>query len=91
VADSLTRRQALAALAAASAAFAAFASAINSRCRALTHSSTMRRAVLTLSSIDLVAICTISVSPLTSWRSTAPVVDSTGFISHVDLPLRTST
>src|SRR6188768_3726323 len=69
-----------AALAATSAAFAAFAAAINSRCRALTHSSTMRRAVLTLSSIDLVAICTISVSPLTSSSRTAPVVDSTGLI-----------
>jgi len=69
-----------AALAATWAAFAAFAAAINSRCRALTHSSTMRRAVLTLSSIDLVAICTISVSPLPSSSRTGPVVDSTGLI-----------
>src|SRR4051812_32087959 len=76
---------------AASAALAAFASAISARCLALMQSSTMRRPALTLSSIDLVAIWTMSVSPLTSSRRTARVVDSTGFMIHVDLPLETVT
>ena len=50
-----------------------------------------RCADLTLSSIDLLAICTISVSPRTSSSRIAPVDESTGFMSQLPLPDLTST
>ena len=63
------------------AAFAARAASINSRCFGLTQSSTMHCAFFTFSSIYLLEICTIKVSPRTSSRRIAPVEDSTGFIT----------
>ena len=64
----------------ASSAMRSLAASNSARWPSPTHSSTSRFPAFTLSSIDLLAICTISVCPFTSSSRIAPVDDSTGFI-----------